>query len=84
MPRRTFQHNALVVGPNKSLIQTCEISNISETGAQLKFGSTDEIPDQITSVLSKGGKVKRQCTVVWRAKNCVGVEFLQSKETTER
>ena len=81
-PRRSVRHTALIIGPDKSLIQTCAISDISETGAQLKLASTDEIPDQITLVLAKGGKVQRQCTVVWRAKNRIGVEFLPPKAAT--
>jgi hypothetical protein len=80
-PRRSFRHSALVAGSDKSSIKPCSITDISETGAQLTLASTDNIPDKIILVLSKGGKVRRQCKVVWRAKNRIGVEFLERKET---
>lgn len=79
-PRRAFRHAALIIGPDKSFVKTCAIADISESGAQLKLSSTDEIPDQIVLVLSKGAKVKRQCTVIWRDKNRIGVQFDQLKE----
>jgi PilZ domain len=80
--RRKFQHRALIVGPDKSVMQSCAISDISEAGAQLRLASTDELPEQFALVIAKGGSVKRQCKVVWREKNRVGVQFVEPSEVT--
>ena len=81
--RRKFQHRALIVGPDKSSIQTCAIADISEAGAQLTLAKGDELPHEFTLIISKGGAVKRRCTVVWQSENHVGVQFHSAHEAAE-
>jgi len=73
--RRSLRQRALVVGPDNSPVANCTISDVSNTGAQLKLGPNDDFPDEFSLILSKGGKVRRQCKVVWRDKTRIGVRF---------
>ena len=77
--RRNFLQPALILGLEKLILETV-IFNLSQAGAQLNIASTIELPTEFTLVLSKGGKVRRRCAVVWRSNDRVGVRFLQAKE----
>jgi PilZ domain len=75
-PRRTLRHRALVVGLDHTPIAGCFMSDVSDSGAQLKLvDATIELPDDFALILAKGGKVHRRCTVVWRDKDRIGVRF---------
>ena len=74
-PRRGMHQRALIVGPDKSPVGSCIVTDISESGAQLKLGQKDDFPDEFDLILAKGGKVHRQCKVVWRDKTNIGVRF---------
>ena len=77
--RRNVHCRALIVAANKSVVSDCAISDVSDTGARLRLATTEALPDEFYLVLSKGAKVRRLCTVRWRSKNNVGVEFASSK-----
>jgi len=48
---------------------------MSDTGARLDVEDSKTIPDHFTLLLSGNGKARRQCRVVWRKPNQVGVTF---------
>jgi len=74
--RRPLRHRALIVGLDKAVIDNCTVSDISATGAQLRLAAKEDSPDEFDLILSKGAKVHRRCSVVWRSKNRIGVRFV--------
>jgi PilZ domain len=82
-PRRHLEHRALIVRPDKLIMDTCTISDISQTGAQLELASADDCPAKFDLIISKNGRVQRRCAVVWQVENRVGVKFL-AKECSAR
>jgi hypothetical protein len=74
--RRTFHYSAKVLGPT-GIQWDGFVIDISESGAQLEFFATQDIPDKFS--LSIGGHrgVKRQCDVVWRSNDRLGVKFVR-------
>jgi len=78
--RRTFRKHALVLRMDNSIFDVCAITDISNSGAQLKPASLEGFPDRFDLVLSKNAKVQRRCAVVWRSESKVGVKFLAKKE----
>ncbi|MGI8524882.1 MAG: PilZ domain-containing protein [Pseudolabrys sp.] len=64
--------------PRKEHPRECALSDISETGARIEAENADQLPDQFTLLLSKRGTPTRQCRVVWREANQIGVEFESS------
>jgi len=60
-----------------TLLRSCMVTNISETGARLY--SETEMPDSFTLTMSgDDGDIRRDCRVVWRLGGELGVEFVES------
>jgi hypothetical protein len=51
----------------------CMVSDISQTGAKILIDSTVQLPPEFTLLLSHN--VKRQCQIIWRTDQQVGVRF---------
>ena len=73
--RRVVRQVGRVVQADGSDFGACEMVDISETGAYLKVETPDTLPDQFILLLSKNARVRRQCAVVWRSGNSIGVRF---------
>lgn len=80
--RRVIQQGARIVLADGSLLGLCRISDVSASGACLEFDRTDAIPDHFILLLSYDGRLRRHCSVVWRSKNSIGVEFVRDVPTT--
>jgi hypothetical protein len=57
------------------------ISDVSDTGARLDVDEPDSIPDRFVLLLSKNGKARRLCRVVWRNEHQLGVQFERPTES---
>jgi hypothetical protein len=53
----------------------CLVSDISESGARLQMDGAQELPETFNLLLSGRGGIHRQCRVVWRSENQIGVQF---------
>jgi PilZ domain len=73
--RRTFHYSAKVLGPD-AIQWDGFIVDISESGAQLEFIDTRDIPDRFSLLIGGHRQVKRACEVVWRSPDRLGVRFL--------
>jgi len=49
--------------------------DVSAFGAQLELENALTLPDKFVLLLSHDGRLRRQCIVVWRTQNAVGIEF---------
>ena len=78
-PRRTFHYSAKVLGPD-AIQWDGFIIDISESGAQLEFFDTRDIPDEFSLLIGGQGAVKRVCHVVWRSHDRLGVKFVRQPE----
>ncbi len=74
-PRRQFHYNARVLTDNKSLPRPCAIADISEIGARIVLESDCELPERFMLLLTRTGKARRLCRVVWRNGLTIGVAF---------
>jgi len=81
-PRRRLEHRALIVRPDKSIMGTCMMFDISEAGAQLELASADDCPAKFDLIISKHGNVRRRCAVVWQSESRVGVKFVPKKHSS--
>lgn len=77
-PRQDMRWEGLILGPAASIVGRCMIVNVAATGAKLILKDSTEVPDIFVLLLSKKGDVRRQCEVMWRAGNSIGVQFIQS------
>jgi hypothetical protein len=74
--RRFISHGARVVLADGSLLENCRIIDISGTGARLEIKNLTAVPDQFALLLSYDGRLRRQCSVVWRSETAIGIEFI--------
>jgi hypothetical protein len=70
---RTFKGGAILFG-NAPAVE-CIVRNLSDKGALLTLDSTYAIPDSFT-VLMRPEIRKRNCQVVWRVQDRLGVQFV--------
>lgn len=73
--RRDVAHGARIVCHEGSGLQNCRMLDVSAFGAQLELEKALTLPDKFVLLLSHDGTLRRQCSVVWRTQNTVGVEF---------
>lgn len=73
--RRDVAHDARIVYDEGSGLQNCRMLDVSAFGAQLELEEALTLPDKFVLLLSHDGTLRRQCLVVWRTQNTVGVKF---------
>lgn len=59
----------------------CLVENVSEGGARLTV-KTEQIPDKFDLMLAPA--VRRQCVVIWRSSQYLGVRFVHSESDTQK
>jgi hypothetical protein len=77
--RKSFERVAALYFGDGSPSTKCEVLDISEGGARLRplTGSPKTLPEKFILMLSKCGKVRRNCRVIWRSAAELGVQFPQ-------
>jgi PilZ domain-containing protein len=76
--RRFVQHGAKIARADGVALGSCQMLDMSASGARLKVDEAQLIPDNFLLVLSHTGNLYRQCSVVWREGRTIGVEFVPS------
>jgi hypothetical protein len=70
---RTIKGGSILFGVAPSI--DCIVRNLSDTGACLQVDSPVGIPEDFT-LLTRPELRKRDCHVMWRATNRIGVRFV--------
>ncbi len=73
--RRQFGYPGLMQFGDGGLSNACVIVDMSETGAQLEVPAGAEVPTEFSLLIGGNANVRRQCRVVWRSGNKLGVRF---------
>lgn len=75
--RKTFERIVALDLGDGSASTSCEIIDISDGGARLRplLCTPKVLPEKFTLLLSACGKVRRNCRVIWRSTNQLGVQF---------
>ena len=73
-PRRRVLKNALIVFSSRYCTHRCVILNMSDTGAQLMPQDVSQCPSEF--VLKPQIGQERDCEVVWRKGEFVGVRYV--------
>jgi hypothetical protein len=58
-----------------ALVTPCALRDISITGARIAVSDPAGIPDEFVLLLTKNGRVRRSCSLVWRGETNIGVRF---------
>jgi hypothetical protein len=73
--RQTANLPAWIEVDNNTLLERCKLLDISGAGARLSLGNIDNLPENFNLYLSRSGQPPKQCRIIWRRGNEVGVEF---------
>jgi hypothetical protein len=73
---------ARIAGADGGILTTCRILDISARGARLEMDALDTVPDDFILLLSRDGRLRRQCLTVWRSETAIGVEFVPDASGT--
>ena len=76
--RKQLKYPARVDLRDGSPPRPCLLRDISSAGARLFIDAADEVPDHFLLLLTKGDGAARDCRVVWRDGNQIGLEFLKT------
>lgn len=74
--RQTLKYPARLDVGGEAQIQ-CLLTDVSATGARLIVEFPDKVPEHCALLLAPEHLVQRQCKVVWRDGNQIGVEFIK-------
>ena len=76
-PREDVRYSAWIDTGNGSPPRLCDVVNVSEDGARLRFAAPwVTLPAEFSLVFTKYGRIRRRCRVVWRSDTEVGVSYL--------
>ena len=74
--RRGVWWKALIHDDQGSIIAPCFMTNVSASGAKLVIEEGGNVPDCFVLTLARNASVRRNCEVVWRAAESIGVCFV--------
>ncbi len=73
-PLSTSAQQRTSIDPGDGSHRNCTIYDISQKGARIALSGKNDIPDEFRLMLGSGG-AHRQCRVVWRTEQQIGIEF---------
>jgi hypothetical protein len=76
MRRHTLRYAAWVAVGDDSPAKACMVADVSETGARIELESPGDLPKEFWLLLSRDGKVRRRCELVWQTGEQVGARYL--------
>ena len=79
--RRVIRYPAQIDAGAGAPLCECTLYDVSEEGAQIRIGQSQNLPNEFTLVLSHEGAARRRCTVMWRSGERLGVRFLVAAKT---
>jgi hypothetical protein len=78
--RRSLSRLATLRGTDGRVIATCTMSDISDGGAKVILDRSVQLPESFSLWLRNNGSVYRECTVVWRTEDTLGVQFSRAAD----
>jgi len=73
--RRPLFYAARIADGSEGPPRICTVSDISESGARVRIETPAPVPDQFILQFAATGTVQRECQVLWRNGEDLGVAF---------
>ena len=71
-PRRRENRPAWIDRNNGEPLLDCMIWDVSEAGVRITIDTPSSVPYEFQLVMSKDGKERRRCQVIWRSAEQIG------------
>jgi hypothetical protein len=75
-PRQRENRKVWLDAGNGAPLQECTLWDISDAGVRLTVETPHAVPFEFFLALSKDGKARRKCRVVWRSDEQIGARFV--------
>lgn len=75
--RVELDYMARIIGVAGEPICDCALMDVSDAGARLAVLAVDMVPDEFVLRMSATSNVIRQCKVVWRKDDEIGITYLK-------
>jgi hypothetical protein len=76
--RQNVHCTGVIYDDQGSIIAQCVMTDVSASGAKLLLEARFNVPDWFVLALSRNAGVRRNCQVVWRRAESIGVCFVSS------
>jgi PilZ domain len=73
--RTAVQTRGMIYTSEGKPLVACVLHDVSPTGAKLAIAKEIALPKSFVLSLSRGGQVRRECTLAWQFSVVVGVRF---------
>ena len=80
--RRNVRYKATIENVLDGRLETCQILDVSATGAKLQVARDLEVAEHFILHLAPGGGSRRVCRLIWRADMQIGAAFVGDGEAT--
>lgn len=74
-PRQHFHYSATILVAKDAPPLACSILDISAGGARLLLKRDETLPETFILLLTKNGRPRRHCHLIWRDGLSIGVKF---------
>jgi hypothetical protein len=78
-PRQDVRCVGLIYDEHGSVMAQCIMTDVSASGAKLALEEGFNVPDLFVLTLSRNASVRRNCEVVWRRADSIGVCFVSPR-----
>ena len=78
-PRKSITADAYIYGLDGQPLGPCEVRDVSKGGAKISHSLSVDFPREFLLLLSRDGRVRRRCQIVWQTAEQLGVRFLATK-----
>jgi hypothetical protein len=75
-PRKRENRDAWIDADNGTPLMDCTVWDVSDEGVRITIDEPRSVPQEFFLVLSKDGKLRRRCRVIWRSAEQVGACYL--------
>ena len=77
--RQNVHCTGVIYDDQGSIVAQCVMTDVSASGAKLLLEPGLNVPDWFVLALSRNAGVRRNCQVVWRRAESIGVCFVSSR-----
>jgi PilZ domain len=75
--RKSLQQPGWITFEGGFAARQCLVHDMSTTGAKLTIDDPNALPAKLRLALTRDARTGRNCEVVWRRGNSVGIKFVQ-------
>ena len=78
-PRKAITADGYIYDLRGQAIGPCQVRDVSKGGAKILHSISADFPREFQLLLSRDGRVRRRCRIVWQSAGQIGVRFVAER-----